>query len=274
MSFRHSSHYFVAFFFVLGCTDTGGLTIDGPDDCPSGTQWNSVTGQCVTPGQNQGQNHPPNHQANAFPGDTGPNPPVDEWHDSSGDGIPDRFDNCPGVFNPDQVDTDGDGVGDECDNCPLAYNPDQSADPGNPLDDRGIVVGNACAPEPAGEICWAEESEFERIAPNVFITVDESGSMRNLDGGTMTRTDRAKEGLRRVAQLNAMNVRFGLGGFSGSCGINNVDHYLPMGSYTEAELVTAINRLDNGGGTPMDSAIMDIRVNDRSSDALVPLDAE
>ena len=30
------------------------------------------------------------------------------------DGIPSLFDNCPTVFNPDQLDTDGDGIGDAC----------------------------------------------------------------------------------------------------------------------------------------------------------------
>jgi len=34
--------------------------------------------------------------------------------DSDGDEIPDVFDNCPTVFNPDQRDSDGNGVGDAC----------------------------------------------------------------------------------------------------------------------------------------------------------------
>lgn len=46
--------------------------------------------------------------------------------DRDGDGIPDRRDNCPRVFNPvrpmdggAQADADGDGRGDACDKCPL-----------------------------------------------------------------------------------------------------------------------------------------------------------
>ena len=35
--------------------------------------------------------------------------------DSDGDEIPDVFDNCPHVFNPDQLDSDHNGVGDACD---------------------------------------------------------------------------------------------------------------------------------------------------------------
>lgn len=37
-------------------------------------------------------------------------------------------DNCPYVYNIDQIDTDRDGVGDHCDNCPLVHNPDQVND--------------------------------------------------------------------------------------------------------------------------------------------------
>jgi len=55
------------------------------------------------------------------------------------DGVGDNSDNCPYVYNLDQLDTDGDGVGDVCDNCPAISNPDQS-------DSNGDGTGDACTP--------------------------------------------------------------------------------------------------------------------------------
>jgi hypothetical protein len=70
--------------------------------------------------------------------------------DGDGDTVPDEFDNCPLVSNPDQLDTDMDGAGNVCDidddgdnvadtidNCPLNANPDQAD-----FDADGI--GDAC----------------------------------------------------------------------------------------------------------------------------------
>jgi hypothetical protein len=73
--------------------------------------------------------------------------------DSDGDGVPDDLDNCPALYNPDQIDTDEDGLGDMCDpdddndgvpdgtdNCFLIPNPDQT-------DSDGDGVGDACEPD-------------------------------------------------------------------------------------------------------------------------------
>lgn len=69
--------------------------------------------------------------------------------DTDGDGIPDIWDNCPTVYNPDQKDIDRNGVGDVCDdfdrdgvpnhedNCPNTPNPDQR-------DTDRDGVGDAC----------------------------------------------------------------------------------------------------------------------------------
>ena len=72
--------------------------------------------------------------------------------DADLDGVDDAVDNCPGVFNPDQMDSDNDTIGDMCDpdgdpdmdglptnldNCPFVSNPFQ-----NDLDMD--AAGDAC----------------------------------------------------------------------------------------------------------------------------------
>ena len=49
----------------------------------------------------------------------------DEASDTDGDGINDFEDNCPYESNSSQIDVDNDGKGDNCDNCPTSYNPIQ-----------------------------------------------------------------------------------------------------------------------------------------------------
>jgi hypothetical protein len=51
--------------------------------------------------------------------------PNEEDDDMDGDGYPNNKDNCPRLYNANQVDSDVDGVGDRCDCCPLNYNPGQ-----------------------------------------------------------------------------------------------------------------------------------------------------
>ncbi len=59
------------------------------------------------------------------------------YPDGDGDGVPDHLDNCPTVYNDDQLDNDGDEHGDACDNCDFVYNPDQANDDADSL-------GNVC----------------------------------------------------------------------------------------------------------------------------------
>lgn len=68
--------------------------------------------------------------------------------DPNRDCIYESGDNCPGVYNPAQLDPDGDGRGNLCDNCsalengPLAYEPGLS--PVSQCDYDSDGYGNAC----------------------------------------------------------------------------------------------------------------------------------
>jgi hypothetical protein len=64
--------------------------------------------------------------------------------DGDGDGVPDVYDNCPEVANPDQNDADGDGLGDACDAPP----DDDSADDDTADDDAG---DDSAADDDAGD---------------------------------------------------------------------------------------------------------------------------
>lgn len=63
--------------------------------------------------------------------------PNEEDDDMDGDGWSNDRDNCPRLYNPNQVDSDNDGIGDKCDNCPLNYNPDQA-------DNNKDGIGDVC----------------------------------------------------------------------------------------------------------------------------------
>lgn len=57
--------------------------------------------------------------------------------DVDGDNVLNASDNCPSVYNPDQLDSDGDTVGNACDNCPMIANRDQ-------LDTDADGIGDVC----------------------------------------------------------------------------------------------------------------------------------
>ncbi len=57
------------------------------------------------------------------------------------DGMPSTLlqlgcDNCPEIFNPNQMDVECDGLGDLCDNCPTIENPQQKNADGDPFGDK------------------------------------------------------------------------------------------------------------------------------------------
>ena len=99
-------------------------------------------------------------------GTNGNNPELD----TDADGVPDRLDNCPLTFNPDQADADLDGVGDTCDNCRTTPNPDQAdAD----LDG----VGDACEDRTAPTIaCAAPDGAWHATNVALACTASDSGT--------------------------------------------------------------------------------------------------
>ncbi len=134
----------VVFFSLVGCTDS--LTDQKAGECPAGQVFNQKTKVCQ-PGTNSNNGNNTDPDGGGL-GDGGQEDetPLEPWDDLDGDGIPNQFDNCPKHANQDQADSDGDGVGDACDNCPDAANTNQKASASNPVDERGIVQGDACAP--------------------------------------------------------------------------------------------------------------------------------
>lgn len=147
---------------LAGCTDP---VTQSPgtnsDRCPSGQVYNEIIEECVdassnTNGANANQtqtNQNPNQSDNQTQIDPSEcdhphagRDALDPWGDESGDGVPNQYDNCPFDYNPDQTDTSGDGIGDACSRCPDAADMDQACTVTNPVDERGIIMGDVCAP--------------------------------------------------------------------------------------------------------------------------------
>jgi CSLREA domain-containing protein len=88
------------------------------------------------------------------------------WGDVDGDGVHVDVDNCPIVYNPNQINSDTDSHGDACDNCPNTDNETQADadsdgagdacdvctnDPKNDTDKDGICAGSGYLPPKTGD---------------------------------------------------------------------------------------------------------------------------
>lgn len=173
-------------------------------------------------------------------------------HDEDGDGVPDVEDNCPETENPNQEDADGDGIGDACDNCPDVANFDQQ-------DTNDDGEGDACTAEPI-DVCDTQDSDFEKLDPNIYIVLDSSGSMGN--DGKMTE---AKNALDTTANALHDQVRFGLLAYpqsSTSCTAAGVEE-LAMGAYNASQIQNSYASVYANGGTPTAGALSNVLNNDR-----------
>lgn len=132
---------------LLGCRfDPGGLGYVAPDDSGMTADGHVLDGT-LPPWDGSPQDgssdasHPDAGAVDGASGDSGVDAGV---LDSDGDQIPDAQDNCPLVWNNDQLDGDVDGVGDVCDNCPSLPNSQQA-------DTDGDGLGDVCDPDLDGD---------------------------------------------------------------------------------------------------------------------------
>jgi len=109
----------------------------------------------------------------------------------------------------------------------------------------------------ADKIC-SEVSLKSPLEPNVLLIVDESGSIDSAQ---------IKQGLRQLVSETSSYIRYGISGFHAACGVDNVAQLLMMGQHSTSTLVSAINQLKAYGERPMNSALLDARVNNRLSSA-------
>jgi hypothetical protein len=182
--------------------------------------------------------------------------------DDDGDGVENAMDNCWDKANPGQEDSDGDGRGDVCDNCPKVSNWDQT-------DSDNDGVGDHCDADPPTETCGDQEATFSKLAANIFLVLDKSGSMDN--NNKMTQ---AKSALNQLAASLWDELRFGFAYFPGTGGnCAAATRTLAMGDHTEAEIKAAYASLSPGGSTPMALALETTRTSGWVNDSADPQNA-
>jgi hypothetical protein len=192
----------------------------------------------------------------------------DRERDSDGDGVPDVDDNCPDTKNPAnnnnvQPDSDNDQRGNACDNCPDVANYLQT-------DSNNDGTGDACTTQPVGDICDTVSSGFQEVKPNVYVLMDESGSM-----GNDNKMTKAKDAFRTLhTNLGGQNgsARFGLATFaSAGCPGLEAEHLaIDDAPHTSAEVDCALDGgsgcsksgFSDGGGTDLGNGLEYIYQNE------------
>jgi len=162
--------------------------------------------------------------------------------------------------NPD--DRDGDGFANDVDNCPDVYNPDQLD-----FDDDGL--GDPCDPDPPPETCGDARVDAERIAPNVLVVLDRSLSMEQ-NG----KWQAAIDALDSLSDNLADVLRLGLELFAGDgdmCAAPEL--VLAMGDHTATEFQASYAGESPAGATPMRLALERPRTEGWLDDASDPDDA-
>ena len=129
--------------------------------------------------------------------------------DRDEDGLCEQEDNCPQIFNPEQLDIDADGLGDACDNCPATVNAGNEDVDGDGIGDACDKL--TCTPAEDGlEVCNGRDDDCDgEVDEGVEVPADEGGAGCSTDlPGICAQGRRACVGgeVRCVAEVAALRV--------------------------------------------------------------------
>jgi C1A family cysteine protease len=171
----------------------------------------------------------PNYAGNSCPPDNCPGTYNPDQLDSDHDGLGDACDNCPTVANVDQTDTDGDGIGDACDNC-TDTDHDGSGDPG--------YAANTCAVDNCPTIANPDQADTDQDGTG------DACCCKNLTGNVDGDTDDIVD----ISDLTAMvDYLFAGKEISGCPNENDIDR---SGAVDISDLSTLVDYLFSTGSLP------------------------
>ena len=141
-------------------------------------------------------------------------------------------------------DRDGDNVPDSLDNCPDVYNPSQASENGG--------IGDACNPEPVGELCLTQELKHDYVPPEFYVLLDLSGSMS-------TKLEEVGNAFFNSSFSDQISTtRFGLGTFqAGMC--PGFTHHLDIGIHSPTTLALTWASFEANASGPLRSALQAVQ---------------